>query len=125
MGNWWISIRDRVYNGQILYSQTSILPEVHKVFRWGVLAPLLLLHFFQGIQVRPFDLAVGSSSVPDALKVVIPGMHETHSKHSSLILSSIFNNKNYFIYKWMYVRQDAGNTYLNIWIERALIIITC
>ena len=43
-------------------TQISILPEAHKVFWWGVMAPLLLLHSFHGIQIKPFNLAAGSGA---------------------------------------------------------------
>jgi len=33
-------------------TEILILPEGHQVFRWVVLAPLLQLYSFQGIQVK-------------------------------------------------------------------------
>ena len=43
--------------------------------RYGVLAPLLQFHPSRSYKKDPYDLAVGFSSVPDALEVIILDMH--------------------------------------------------
>jgi len=66
-------------------TETSIILEGHQAFRWDVLAPLLQISSFQGIQIPLWLSGRLRTPVLDAPEAVVPGMHETHYKYGPLI----------------------------------------